>query len=148
MVDSPPTTSLFRPPGLAQAASEVNEQYVESANSRQQDVLEIWEVTTRGRAYRTGTIKRLKKDWNITPSDLRTALTWDGGPVGIAECFYPHPKGWRLTTDPPGATLEKMTVRRLTAHYRQAKERAPTSLKEWARRYPWRTYTTDSRTRY
>ena len=100
------------------------------------DTLELWDVTTRGRMHPTGQVRYLAQDWQITKQDLRAALLWDGGPVGIAECFFPHPQGWRLSTDPPGATMERMTVRRLTAHYRMRKEAESPSLKVWAAIYP------------
>ena len=65
---------------------------------RGEDTLEQWDVTTRGRMYPTGKARCLAKEWHITKQDLRTALMWDGGPVGIAECFFPHLQGWRLMT--------------------------------------------------
>ena len=99
-------------------------------------VLEVWSVTTRGKLYPTGETIWLARDWGKTKQDLRTAMLWDGGPVGIAECFFPHPTGWKLSTDPPGANMERMSVRRLTAHYRILKERDSPAPLAWAARYP------------
>ena len=56
--------------------------------------------------------------------------------MGVAECFYPHPQGWRLEGDKPGATLEHMTVKRLTAHYRMRRETVPKAIAAWMGKYP------------
>ena len=70
------------------------------------EVLEVWDVTPRGRAYPTGEVIYLVRDWGVRAHELRDALMWDGGPVGIAEACYPHPHGWMLKGAKEGSTLE------------------------------------------
>ena len=64
-------------------------------------------------------------------SDLRPALMWDGGPVGVAETTYPHPQGWQLEGAQAGTTMEGMTVRVLTALYRREYECEPSCYTNW-----------------
>jgi len=56
---------------------------------------------------------------------------WEGGAAGIAECHYPHPKGWRLEASTKVQGLERMTVRILTALYREPYCRPPTCERNW-----------------
>ena len=42
----------------------------------------------RARAYRTDDTVRLVEEWGVRTSDLRPALMWDGGPVGVAETTH------------------------------------------------------------
>ena len=100
------------------------------------DSLEKCEVTPRGRAYPTGETILLQHDLDATAADLRTALIWDGGPVGVAEACYPHPRGWRLKGAPPDSTLERMTVRLLTKLFRSGDEAEPSCIKTWQELYP------------
>ena len=95
------------------------------------EVLEVWDVTPRGKPYPTGETVFLVRDWSVRAHDLRDAIMWDGGPVGIAEAFYPHPKGWRLQGAKEGSNLEGMTVRVLTALFRQPHEQEPTCYSTW-----------------
>ena len=95
------------------------------------EVLEVWKVTPRGRAYRTDDTVRLVEEWGVRTSDLRPALMWDGGPVGVAETTYPHPQGWQLEGAQAGTTMEGMTVRVLTALYRREYECEPSCYTNW-----------------
>ena len=65
------------------------------------------------------------------PEELRPALLWEGLPIGIAETTFPHPKGWKVDGSAPGDTLERMTVRKLTALFRLRKERPPNCEAKW-----------------
>ena len=85
--------------------------YGEVGNRNGAEVLEVWDTTPAGKPVRTGKVVWLVREWGIRASELRSALMWDGGPVGVAEASYPHPSGWRLAGSPPGDTLERMTVR-------------------------------------
>jgi len=52
--------------------------------------------------------------------------------VGIAEACYPHPAGWTLAeTANPRATLERMSVRRLTALFREPHLERPACEAAW-----------------
>ena len=84
-----------------------------------QEVLEIAKPTGRGEMVRTG------KVMPVSHSDLREAVTWDGAPSGIAETSFPHPQGWTIAGAPAGTTLERVSVRALTAIYRQQIEEQP-----------------------
>ena len=55
--------------------------------------------------------------------------------MGMAEAYYPHPKGWRLAALDEKHTLERMTVRRLTAAYRLQHTTEPTCMKTWPLKY-------------
>ncbi|MDC0525513.1 reverse transcriptase domain-containing protein [bacterium] len=96
------------------------------------EVLEVWEVSPRGVPTPTKQVVKLVQEWGVRASELRRALLWDGGPVGVAETFYPHPAGWRFEGEPPGSSLENMTVRRLTALFRRKHVAMPSCLKKWA----------------
>ena len=61
---------------------------------------------------------------------LRDALWWGGGPVGIAETYYPHPKGWTFEGARLGQTLDPIGVRALTAIFRQRATR-PSCEAKW-----------------
>ena len=95
------------------------------------EVLEVWGVSPRGVPSPTGEVVFLVREWGVRASQLSKALMWDGGPVGAADITYPHPQGWRLEGEPPGSTLERMTVRRLTALYRRRHTRPPTCVSTW-----------------
>ena len=89
-----------------------------------QQVLEEVHCTGRGRLFRTG---------NVISTDrpLRTALLWDGGPVGLAELSFPHPKGWTYLGAPQGRTLEGMTIKALTYIYKQQVVKRPSCELAW-----------------
>ena len=57
---------------------------------------------------------------------------WNGAPVGVAETFYPHPRGWRFEGEPQNSNLERMTVRRLTALFRKKHVATPSCVAKWA----------------
>ena len=67
----------------------------------------------------------------VSHSDLREAVTWDGAPSGIAETSFPHPQGWTIADAPAGTTLERVSVRALTAIYRQQIEEQPSCEEAW-----------------
>lgn len=100
------------------------------------EALEVWDVTPRGTAYRTDRVVRLVRDWGVRADDLRPALFWDNGPVGVAETFYPHPAGWRIEGLREDSTLERMSVRRLTAAFRLRDEVEPACFAKWRVLYP------------
>ena len=93
--------------------------------------LEVWDVTPRGTPYRTSRVVYLVREWGIRLADLREAITWDGGPVGIAEMHYPHPQGWKLAHSTNKSTLENMTVRILSAVLRIPHESEPSCVVNW-----------------
>ena len=95
------------------------------------EVLEVWDVTPRGRAYPTGETVMLVSDWGVRASELRRALMWGGGPVGVAETTFPHPRGWHVSGTPKAHTLEEATVRTLTAVLRTPHETEPTCETVW-----------------
>ena len=95
------------------------------------EVLEVWEVSPRRHPSPTRQVVYLVREWGVRASELRPALLWDGGPVGIAETFYPHPQGWRFEGEPQGYTLEHMTVRRLTALFSSGLTRPPSCVAKW-----------------
>ena len=95
------------------------------------EVLEVWDVTPRGKAFPTGEVVHLVREWGVRAHELRDALMWDGGPVGVAEVCYPHPKGWMLKGAKEGSTLEGMTVRVLTALLRKPFESEPSCFEAW-----------------
>lgn len=64
------------------------------------------------------------------PSELRPALLWGGGPVGIAEATFPHPKGWTFEGFEK-ITLDKVNVRNLTAIYRSKVSKRPPCELKW-----------------
>ena len=93
--------------------------------------MEVWKVTPRGKPVPTRDVVHLVRDWGIREADLRPALLWNGAPVGVAEASYPHPAGWRIAGSPPGHTFEHMTVRRLTAAYRDKDIVEPSCVSAW-----------------
>ena len=64
------------------------------------------------------------------PSEMRPALLWRGGPVGIAEATFPHPKGWTFEGFEK-ITLDKANVRNLTAIYRSKVSKRPPCEQKW-----------------
>jgi len=62
---------------------------------------------------------------------LHPVLWWDGGVKGIAEFSFPHPRGWTYEGSPLGTTLEHMTIKRLTALFRQAITSPPNCIAAW-----------------
>ena len=90
-----------------------------------QEVLEIMTSVGRGNMVRTGEVKPVRH------SELREAVTWDGAPSGIAEASFPHPHGWTIVGAPAGTTLERTSVRALTAIYRLQIDERPSCEKAW-----------------
>ena len=87
-------------------------------------------MSVRGKPYPTKQVIHLVRDWGIRATDLRPALFWNGGPIGVAETYYPHPKGWKLAgSNHPN--LERMSVRKLTAAFRALIDEEPTCVKTW-----------------
>ena len=64
------------------------------------------------------------------PLGMRPALLWNGGPVGIAEATFPHPKGWCFAGFEK-VTLDKANVRTLTAVYRSTITKRPPCEEKW-----------------
>ena len=64
------------------------------------------------------------------PEEMRPALLWRGGPVGIADATFPHPKGWCFDGFEK-VTLDKANVRTLTAIYRSAATKRPPCEQKW-----------------
>ena len=89
------------------------------------EVLEIMTSVGRGNMVRTGEVKPVRH------SELREAVTWDGAPSGIAEASFPHPHGWTIMGAPAGTTLERTSVRALTAIYRLQIDERPSCEKAW-----------------
>lgn len=87
--------------------------------------LEVAELTVQGKPRATGT------SIAIPHSQLRNVLWWDGGVKGIAECSFPHPKGWTYEGSPLGTTFENMNIRRLTALYRNSITHPPNCIRAW-----------------
>ena len=87
-------------------------------------VVEERACTGRGRMYRTGRVE-------VACSPPREALLWDGGPVGIADSSFPHPAGWTFIGAPHGQTLEHMTMKTLTALFRQQVIERPSCEEAW-----------------
>jgi len=73
---------------------------------------------SRGKVVKTEERLNLVKE-GLGLASLRDALWWGGGPVGVAETYYPHPKGWTFEGARPGQTLDPISVRALTALFRQ-----------------------------
>jgi hypothetical protein len=102
------------------------------------ETLKVIRVTPRGR-----TTPATGRDATVNLSiqglghhNLRPVLRWNGGPVGIAETHYPHPSGWTFAeTANPRATLEHMTVRRLTALFRAPHLEDPACVAKWQELY-------------
>ena len=92
-----------------------------------QKVLQLIQVSGRGRLVRTGV---------VIPCDdsCRRAVLWDGAPTGIADTTFPHPKGWRVRGTPLGRTLERLTVRELTAALRSQFAQAPSCEEAWRKK--------------
>ena len=89
-----------------------------------QQVLEEVQCTGRGRLFRTG---------RVIPTErpLHTALLWDGGPVGLEELSFPHPRGWTYIGAPIGQTLEHMTIKTLTSIFKQQVVKRPSCEAAW-----------------
>ena len=67
------------------------------------------------------------------PTEMLPALLWKGGPVGIAEATFPHPKGWTFEGFDK-ITLDKVNVRILTAIYRsKISKQPPCEHSTWTR---------------
>ena len=64
------------------------------------------------------------------PSEMRPALLWKGGPVGIAEATFPHPKGWTFDGFEK-VTLDQANVRILTAIFRSRVSKKPPCERKW-----------------
>ena len=64
------------------------------------------------------------------PIDMLPALLWRGGPVGIAEATFPHPRGWCFDGF-ENVTLDKANVRILTAVFRSSVTKRPPCEKKW-----------------
>ena len=64
------------------------------------------------------------------PTEMRPALLWRGGPVGIADATFPHPKGWTFEGFEK-ITLDKANVRTLTAIYRSRVTKKPPCESKW-----------------
>ena len=86
-------------------------------------------LTPRGRPVATGEII------DVLPTDSVRELAWWGeGVLGIAQSTYPHPSGWTVEGASDSPTLDKLTVRILTAVFRQEVERRPTCKVAWGSR--------------
>ena len=88
--------------------------------------LDIAELTVQGKPRATGT------SMAIPHSLLRKVLWWDGGVKGIAEFTFPHPKGWTYEGSALGTTFEHMSIRRLTAIFRNKTTHPPNCIKAWS----------------
>ena len=100
------------------------------------EVLELWDTTVGGRAYATGKWKWMVRELGMRHDDLKSALMWNGAPVGPADITYPHPQGWRLEVEREDRTLEGMNVRRLTAAYRAKLTKPPSCIAKWLSLFP------------
>ena len=98
--------------------------------------LELVELSPRGRPIKTGETRELDSD-DLT----REVVWWGDGVLGIAEATYPHPQGWTIEGAQDSPTLDKLTVRVLTAVFRRAKEKPPSCVAAWTSRLggpiPW-----------
>ena len=90
----------------------------------------MWEVSPRGVPTPTRHVVKLVREWGIRAHDLRKALLWDGGPVGVAETFYPHPQGWKFQGEVKG-TMESMSVRRRTRLFARKHVKQPSCIAKW-----------------
>ena len=90
------------------------------------DGLEEAEVTTRGKARRTGTILE------VDLSNIREIETWASKPVGIAGRFFPKPSEWRLGGI--DRDLDKLTIKAITAWLVEGIKVPPSCLEAWASR--------------
>jgi len=104
--------------------------YGQVGNRDGAEVLEVWEVSPRGVPTPTRHVVKLVREWGIRAHDLRKALLWDGGPVGVAETFYPHPQGWKFQGEVKG-TMESMSVRRLTRLFARKHVKQPSCIAKW-----------------
>ena len=87
------------------------------------DGMERAHITTKGLPRRTG--EQLEIDF----SDMREIVRWNGRVMGIAEQTFPHPKEWRLGA--ATETMDKLTVRSLTAVISAAKRIEPSCIGAW-----------------
>ena len=60
-------------------------------------------------------------------------LWWGEGIRGIADASYPHPMGWTFSELRDGVTLDRMTVKQLTAAFRLEYEGQPNCIEYWAK---------------
>ena len=90
------------------------------------DGMERAHITTKGLPRRTG--EQLEVDF----SDMREIVRWNGRVMGIAEQTFPHPKEWRLGT--ATETMDKLTVRALTAAISAIKRVEPSCIGAWQQR--------------
>ena len=100
--------------------------YGQIGNRDGAEVLEVWEVSPRGVCSPTKQVIYLVREWGIRASALREALLWNGGPVGVAETFYPHPR-------PPSLAgicqTFKTTSNRLQIDFKQTSNRLQMKVK-------------------
>ena len=89
--------------------------------------LYAFRLSTKGCPIPTG------ESIHIHSSNIRDALWWGEGIVGIAESTFPHPEGWTVQgTDCP---IDKLSVKRLTAAFRlTAPFTEPTCKATWTRK--------------
>ena len=104
--------------------------YGRIGNRNGAEVLEVWEVSVRGMAYPSSRVVFLVSEWGMRAADLRVALKWNAGPVGVAETYYPHPRGWKLASL-HHPNMERMTVRLLTAAFRERVTERPSCIARW-----------------
>ena len=96
-------------------------------------VLQEVRCTSRGLITFTGRSIEIPMDPELNvPIELRPALLWDGGPVGLAETSFPHPRGWTFEGANSGQTLEGVTIRLLTSVFKAAQVKPPACEDAWA----------------
>ena len=77
----------------------------------------VVDLSARGHPVETGEVVHLD---NLTHKPkLDQVVMWRGGILGVADYHYPHPAGWTIEGASEGATIDCMTVRALTAVYRE-----------------------------
>ena len=97
-----------------------------------QQVIEEVSCTGRGRLFRNGKVTPIPMNTEMgLPIELREALLWDGGPVGLAETSFPHPLGWTFEGALPEQTLEHNTIRTLTTLFRKKIQVPPSCEDKW-----------------
>ena len=64
-------------------------------------------------------------------ADVRSALTWAGAAIGVAELTYPHPAGWTLAELETPVPLDRLRVRHLTTAFRNTFTIHPTCRAAW-----------------
>ena len=85
----------------------------------------VHRVSGRGRLLTTGETRPFC-------FDCREAVLWDGAPAGIAETTYPHPQAWHVRGTAPDRTLERLSIKELTAAFRAQFAEPPTCESTWS----------------